>query len=126
LRYVSYLAGRVDAFGGNSSGILPSPTGVPAPGGGGHPKPGPVGFGTEEFTGKVDGLVYNRFGDFEGFHLLTEAGHKEEFHATEAEIEQLVRFAWIDRVVISVRVHKGRPEIPVTIILRRAPQRPQH
>jgi hypothetical protein len=58
--------------------------------------------------------------------LLTEAGHNEEFHATEAEIEQLVHFAWIDRVVISVRVHKGRPEIPVTIILRRAPKRPHH
>jgi hypothetical protein len=53
LRYVSYLAGRVDAFGGNSSGILPSPIGVPAPGGGRHPKPGPFGFGTEEFTGKT-------------------------------------------------------------------------
>jgi hypothetical protein len=128
LRYISYLSGRVDAFGGNAGAILPSPTGVPAPAGGGHHGPGPIGHAhaMEEFTGKVEGVVYDRFGDFEGFHLLTEAGHKHEFHATEDEIARLVRFAWIDRVVISVLVRKDHPHHPVSIIFSRAPWRAEH
>jgi len=126
LRYISYLAGRVDAFGGNSGSILPSPTGVPVTAGGGPPGPGPICFGTEEFTGKVEGVVYDRFGDFEGFRLLTETGYRLEFRATEAETAQLVRFAWIERVVVSVVVRKDHPEHPVSIILRRVPWRPDH
>ena len=120
-RYLSYIAERVNALGGNASGIVPSPWGA----GGVAPLPGPFpgGLATEEFTGKVAGIVYDRFGDFEGFLLITEAGHERAFRATEAEIEQLVRFAWIDRVVISVLVHQGQPERPVSIILRRAPAR---
>lgn len=126
-RYLSYIGARVDGFGGNSSGITPSPTGVGGAGGGVQPGPWPIGVGMDEFTGKVAGLVYDRFGDFEGFLLITEAGHERAFHASEAEIEALVRFAWIDRVVISVLVREGHPEHPVSIILRRAPWgRPEH
>ncbi|RDS84269.1 hypothetical protein [Dyella psychrodurans] len=117
-RYLSYIAGRVTAFGGNPITILPSPTGVPQP----------VGIGehhhrheAEEFTGKVEGLLYDRFGDFEGFLLRTEHGHEHRFHATEHEIEERVHYAWTDRIVISVRVHKDHPSIPVSIILRRRP-----
>jgi len=120
-RYVCYLAASINAMGGNSSTITPSPVGIGPSGGGVHPGPGPIGHGREEFTGKVTGLVYDRFGDFEGFLLLTEAGHERVFHSAEAEIEALVRFAWIDRVVISVLVREGHPERPVSIILRRAP-----
>ena len=125
-RYVSYIAARVNALGRNASAITPSPAGVGGAGGGVQPAPGPIGLGTAEFTGKVAGIVYDRFGDFEGFILITEAGYERAFHATEAEIEKLVRFAWIDRVVISVLVREGHPERPVSIVLRRAPWRPEH
>lgn len=125
LRYLSYIAARVNALGGNASGIKPSPWGAGTSSGGVQPEPIPIGLDTEEFTGKVVGVVYDRFGDFEGFLLITESGHEHAFRAREAEIEALVRFAWMDRVVISVLVHKGHPELPVSIILRRAP-RPEH
>src|SRR5208282_2212076 len=51
LRYISYIAGRVDGLGGNSGSIMPSPIGA-------HPPPKPV-----EYTGKVSGITYDRFGD---------------------------------------------------------------
>jgi hypothetical protein len=121
LRYIEYLSGRVNAFGGNAGSVLPSPTGVPVPsGGGGHGK-GAHGSRDEEFTGKVESIAYDRFGDFEGFHLLTQAGRLHEFRSSEPEIEHLVRFAWADRVVISVRARREHPGRPVSIVLRRAP-----
>ena len=43
-----------------------------------------------------------RFGDFAGFYLLTEHGHERAYRSREAEIESLVRYAWNDRVVITV------------------------
>ena len=118
-RYVSYVAARVNAFGGNAGAIKPSPIGIPYPGGAG---PGAGSHhGARLFTGKVIGLVYDRFGDFEGFELLTEEGHEHAFHATEVQIEERVRYAWTDRVVISVLVHESRPRVPISIILRRKP-----
>jgi hypothetical protein len=120
IRYIEYLSGRVNALGGNADSVLPSPTGVPVPTGGGGGK-GPNGVHSEELVGKVESITYDRFGDFQGFHLLTEAGHHHEFRSREPEIERLVRFAWADRVVISVRIHHHHPERPVSIILRRAP-----
>lgn len=115
-RYLSYVAGRVQAFGGDPTTILPSPTGVPQPTEAGkhHHK-----HDAEEFSGKVEGLIYDRFGDFEGFLLRTEHGHEHTFHATENEIEEKVRYAWEDRIFISVRAHREHPSIPVSIILRR-------
>jgi hypothetical protein len=102
---------------------MPSPIGFIPVGG---VELGPCGIKTDEFTGKVEAVIYDRFGDFEGFILLTESGHEHRFNATEAEIEQLVRFAWIDRVVISVVIREGDPKHrPVTILLRRSPSRPR-
>jgi hypothetical protein len=65
--------------------------------------------------------VYDRFGDFERFHLRTEAGHDLHFHSHEAEIERLVKYAWEKRVVVTVFAHHHDPFVPVSIILRRYP-----
>jgi hypothetical protein len=125
LRYVDYIGARVNAMGGNTNNIKPSPHGVIVPSGGGLPLPSPPSL-AEEHTGKIIGVVYDRFGDFDGFFLLTETGHERRYHATESEIEELARFAWIDRVVVSVLSSKERPERPVDIVLRRAPKRLKH
>ncbi|HEX6896271.1 MAG TPA: hypothetical protein VF146_13425, partial [Bryobacteraceae bacterium] len=116
VRYISYLSGRVDGLGGNSISVLPNPEGVP---------PSHVVHHREhrhEFTGKVMGIIYDRFGDFEGFLLLTEEGHEHTFYAREREIEALVRTAWRERMVISVFVHHHAPHTPASIVLRRAPR----
>lgn len=67
-------------------------------------------------------VIYDRFGDFEGFVLLTETGHEHCFRGREPEIERLVRYAWDDRAVITVFVEKHCPEYPVSIVLRRSPK----
>ncbi len=63
------------------------------------------------------GLIYDRFGDFEGFVLLTEEGHERSFRGHDREVEELVRIAWIQRMVIIVVVHHDAPHWPVSIIL---------
>jgi hypothetical protein len=70
--------------------------------------------------------VYDRFGDFEGFRLLTEEGHERCFASREGEIEALARYAWVERIVITVVSEAHEPERPVRIILRRAPPQPRH
>ena len=70
-------------------------------------------------TGKVIGIRYNRFGDFEGFDILSVEGHEHFFRGREAEVEELVRRAWMDRTLISVHVEAHYPDWPASIVLRR-------
>lgn len=118
-RYLDLIIGRVIGFGGDPWKIPPSPSGnVP-----GHLPaiPAPIyGRGEmSEFTGKVVSLIYDRFGDFLGFRLLTEEGHEHEFRGRELAIEELVKGAWIERSVISVLVERSKPDWPAVITLRR-------
>jgi hypothetical protein len=123
-RYVAQIIGRITGFGGNPSQIVPSPTGtVPQPP---HSTPGkcePVG---KEFTGKVIGIKHDRFGDFEGFILLSECGEEHCFRGREHQIERLIHSAWEQRTVISVFVDHHHPLVPVSIMVRRAPEPFQH
>jgi hypothetical protein len=115
-RYVDFLSDKVDALGGNAAGIPPSLKGRPEKR---RPPHGPhedIGY-----TGKVIGLNYDRFGDFEGFALRLEDGHRRYFRAREHKVEQLVRKAWLERFVVSVYVDIGGNDIPETIVLKRAP-----
>jgi hypothetical protein len=118
-RYIEQVSGRVTGFGGNPGSIGPSQGGFS--GGGKHHhhlhKPH-----REEWTGKVMSVIYDRFGDFEGFVLLTECGHEHWFRGREPEIERLVRYAWDDRAVITVFAEKHCPQWPVSIVLRRSPK----
>jgi hypothetical protein len=119
-RYLGLIEGRIRGLGGNPATIAPSPWGAYGPPQeiGKHPR-------LHEATGKVNGIVYNRFGDFEGFSLLTEDGHERVFRSRESEMEALVRFAWQDRVVIAVLSEGDAAHCPVSIILRRAPPQPR-
>ena len=110
------------AEGGGSSGLAaasdqvePSPTGA-----------GPSGEPTDEhepplaFDGKVVGVIYDCFGDFEGF-LLDDCSDEVHFYSKEREIEYLVRLAWRERMAITVKARRSRPHRPTSIILRRVP-----
>jgi Pro-kumamolisin, activation domain len=120
-RYIEYVGGRVRGFGGDPGAIKPSPIGVPLPG---HVPP-PRGE-AETWTGKVSAVVYDRFGDFEGFDLETEHGRERRFHATEHAIEDLVRGAWLDRVLIAVHTPAQEPHRPTSIRLLRGPRPHPH
>jgi hypothetical protein len=114
LRYIEYVSGRVNALGGNAGAVGPSPNGYLPPVFAGH-------HNGHRAVGKVVGLAFDRFGDFDGFRLLTEEGHRRSYHSREREVESLVRFAWLDRIVVEVTADAHQPEAPEEIILLRAP-----
>jgi hypothetical protein len=114
LRYINYLSGRINGMGGNASQIPGSPNGYEPP------CLLPAGHDEEHcYTGKVIGIRYDRFGDFEGFTILSETGHEYSFRGREHEVEELVRHAWIERTVISVFVESHDRDWPASIVLRR-------
>jgi hypothetical protein len=119
-RYVDYLSDKVDALGGRATDIPASPKGRPVKR---RPHRRPDEDEDIGYTGKVVGVSYDRFGDFEGFKLRLENGSTRFFRAREQAVEQLVRTAWLERFVVSVYVDRGSEEVPETIILRRAPGR---
>jgi hypothetical protein len=111
-RYVELVGARVHGLGGNPNQIPPSLNGFP---GKVRPRPHP---GHEErhergreATGKIVGVCYDRFGDFEGFDLRTEEGREHQYRAREEEIERLVLQSWRERWVVTVEVeHRERSE----------------
>jgi hypothetical protein len=117
-RYIDQIAARVQGFGGDPFKIPPSPIGA-IPG----PVKHPIELHESAFTGKVTGLIYDRFGDFEGFVVVTEEGHERTFRSREREIEALVDRVWSQGIVLTVIVHDHDPHSPASIILRRRPRR---
>jgi hypothetical protein len=114
LRWISYLSDRIDNMNGNASQIPGSPDGYQPP------SPVPQKHHHEHcYTGKIVGIRYDRFGDFEGFKLLCEDGDEHRFRGREPKVEELVNRAWIERTVISVRVESHEPQWPTSIVLHR-------
>jgi len=118
LRYVSEIADRVRGLGGTPDQVPPSATGDlpktvlhPAAGG---------GEARFESTGKITGLVFDHFGDFEGFLLDTEDGERK-FFSREKEIEELAERAWRERLRITVWAERHEPHRPSSIIVREPP-----
>jgi hypothetical protein len=120
-RYLSLTAALVQTLGQDPNAIAPSQAGTvpgahpapPAP-----PSPSPRDR-THEYCGKIVAIDYDRFGDFSGFVILTEAGHEHRFHGREHPVEELVRKAWEERTVVCVVVDEHAPDWPTTLILRR-------
>jgi len=121
-RFVDQTSGRVDGFGGSAGSIQASPAGYNPPGTKGGPGGDKLPPSDVDYGGKVTGLIYDRFGDFEGFTLETESGDEERFRCEEWAIEDLVRRAWLERYVIAVIARKAEPHVPVSIVTRRAPR----
>jgi hypothetical protein len=109
-RYVGIVGDRVKALGGDPDTIKPAP-GDRGQSGGVHPS----GEVRVHYIGKVSTLVYDRFGDFQGFTLDTEDGERS-FRSQERAIEQLARLAWIDRFLVKVVVERDNPHRPEGIV----------
>lgn len=126
-RYLQKLGGRVKSFGGDPGKILPSPTGhgTGKPGKGGHGEHH-LDHGHEHehgrpFTGKVAGLIFDRFGDFEGFLLDTEDGDRK-FMSREKDMADLVERAWRERLRVTVWADKDEPWHPLSVVIHQPPQ----
>ncbi|GEM_PF-2409545 len=149
-RFIAYLVARILAMGGNPALIPPSANGYynpshgghggghPGGHGGGHPghpgghggglggghggHPGAHGCELHAYTGKVSDMVFDRFGDFEGFGLHTETCEERRFHAHESEMQALIYRAWTERFVITVFVEHEESHEVASVVLRRAPR----
>ncbi|HEY4111887.1 sialidase family protein [Puia sp.] len=122
-RYLKVIGDRVTSFGGNPAHILPDPTGnsqgkLP----GGHHKPPHHGGDKDlyEFTGKVVRLLYDFFGDFDGFYLENREG-EHKFHRRERDVEQLILRCWRERLRLTVTVDKENPHRPLSFIVHQPP-----
>ena len=117
-RYIEQLAGRVSGFGGDPGKIHPSPTGsIPI---------GPCDDGEKhhehyEATGKVNGIVFDHFGDFEGFVLESRFGELWRFYSRERHVLEIVRNAFEERRVVTVVRQSERKNDVVSIIVRLSP-----
>jgi hypothetical protein len=114
LRYVDLLAGKVDALGSKASAVPPTQTGV---------WPGLYGRQRRQLavTGKIDGVAYDYFGDFEAFLLVTREGHRHRFENREARVHALVQRVWAQRILTTVIATREHPERPFEIILHAPP-----
>jgi hypothetical protein len=109
VRYLAHVNGRVRALGRE-----PGPHHHP-------PEPPHEPEARRRFEGKIAGLRFDRFGDFEGFTLDTEGGLRD-FFSRERAVEELVNRAWRWRIAILVvaerHEHRDRP---LSIVLLRPP-----
>jgi hypothetical protein len=117
-RYLEAMADRVTSFGGDPTTIKPSPYGPPSHHG--HPEQGPHHRHAE--TGKISGLIFDRFGDFEGFVLQTEHG-EHTFRSRERDMSELAERVWEERLRITVWASVDHPERPLEIVVRTPPGR---
>jgi len=117
-RYLQQIAGRVTVFGGDPGDILPSPTGEGRKHHHHHRKHEHERLRAS--TGKIAGLIFDRFGNFEGFVLDTEEGDRK-FFSREKDIEHLAERVWHDRLRISVFFECDEPLRPLSIIVREPP-----
>jgi hypothetical protein len=123
-RYVDVIGDRVIAFGGDPTRVLPSPYGwpkhehEPEP----HPHHGhlPPGEEREGYRGKVAGLLFDRFGDFEGFALETAEGERRYF-SRERDVEALTERAWRERLRVTVYAERDDPRRAAAIMLWEPP-----
>ncbi len=117
-RYIGDVAGRVLGFGGNPGQIEPSPTGdvpgLPQP----RPEPEPCEEERSERCGKIDAIVFDHFGDFEGFVLEDDTGRDHRYHSREAPLSGLVRRAWTERTRVCVVGERHDRHAVRAVILR--------
>jgi hypothetical protein len=94
-RYISYISDRVAGLGGDPNAIPPSLSGAPITAIGEKE--------TKSYTGKVCEVIYDCFGDFEGF-VLESCCERHSFKSCERGIGELVLRACRERMVVTVLV----------------------
>jgi hypothetical protein len=116
-RYLNLIGIRVSELGGDPSAIKPSQngySGLP------HKLHGEKGVERHEWTGKIESLIYDHFGDFEGFVLELYNGHTHRFESREVQIESLAREVWAERIVVTIATAIHAPHWPLNITMRRS------
>jgi hypothetical protein len=121
-RYLEILAIRVSGLGIDPDQIPPTATGV-WPGlldqieDHGDDDDGPH-HDRDDFTGKVQSLAYDHFGDFEGLILETHGGKRHRFHSREHRVHELAQRALNERLPTTVITLDERPHEIRELIIR--------
>ncbi len=117
-RYLDYIGDRVIGFGGDPAQVPASPFGDT------ETKPSrPEPCWPEDRmhrTGKIASLIFDRFGDFEGFVLETDEGCRR-FESRERDVEILIERAWKQRLRVTVIVESNHPQHPASILVLQPP-----
>jgi hypothetical protein len=111
-RYVDEIADRVRIFGGEPESILPSEVGALPEQEGGDAASDAI-----ERTGKIEGLVHDRFGDIEAFILRTETREKMTFHTRERHFVELAVWSWRTQNRVTIFASPSEPSVPDRIVL---------
>lgn len=110
VRYISQLGDQVKGLGIDPGLVPPS---LDDPGIPGRPHEGDQ----DCYTGKVSEVIFNCFGDFEGFVLKT-CGGSHRFKSTEKGIKEIVLRACKERLLITVCVASKRGRTIHEIVVR--------
>jgi hypothetical protein len=122
VRYLHALSNQVSGLGGDPAKIPASATGTwpGAPGlesGSGHGSKAGIGGSRRGLVGKIEGLIFDHFGDFEGFFLETESGERFPFFSREKNLEEVVERAWAARLRVTVIPEDKDERHPRRIVL---------
>jgi hypothetical protein len=109
-RYLSEVGDRVRALGGNPDAIGPSPTGGREPN-----RPEEEDERPRE-VGKISELIYDCFGDFEGFSLET-CSDRHVFRSCEKAMEEVALRACKERMKVTVVADPNDRHRPLRFIL---------
>jgi hypothetical protein len=116
-RYLGQLAGQISRLGGKPNQIKPSPNGevpgLPAP----TQKCSLAHEHLREIFGKIEAIIYDHFGDFEGFVLETETGAHHRFRSREPAMLDLVRRAWLERTRVAVVPEAHQADVARSVML---------
>ncbi len=110
VRYIGQLGDKVGGLGVDPGQIGPSPDDPGIPGGAGEGK-------VHCYTGKVCEVIFDCFGDFEGF-ILESCDGRHRFRSSEVGIGRLVLKACQDRLWLSVCVREDDRDRIHEIIVR--------
>ena len=138
VRHLGGLGQQVSARGGDPAkipatgdGVWPGgPGSAPGLGDRGKAQPG-HGEGPElgrhhdrnGIAGKIFGLVFDHFGDFEGFILETDSAERVHFYSRESNLREVVERAWADRLRVTVYRYDEDGRRPRRIVLYYTPDR---
>lgn len=108
-RYIQYVSDRIAGMGGDPNAIPPSPNGAPI-------KPSSPCDDLVEIRGKVTQVIFDCFGDLEGF-VLDDCCHLHAFKTRERELGELAIKVCKERLTISVFAERNCSKIHRLVIL---------
>jgi hypothetical protein len=103
-RYIIYLSGRVDGMGGDAGKINPSPLGY-------WELPGKQVEPVVTHKGKVSRVIFDCYGEFEGFVLSECCDKKHTFRACDKGMQEIILRAFKERHHISLLTNKNNGSI---------------